>query len=220
MQNPSDNLVPSSEALLPSSCEAIAGGLAERGFAVIEQFLSSQAVAELRAVLIDSYRRGAFHKAAVGTGSSLRIDAATRGDFVLWLDPDIPHAPLQKFFATLEALRSYLNHTCFLSLRSYEVHFALYPPGTGYKRHLDQTRGSSRRRVTFILYLNDDWLPEHGGQLRMYLREDDGQETAHDITPFGGTFVVFRSDLIEHEVLPATRERFSLTGWFLDQILW
>jgi SM-20-related protein len=30
--------------------------------------------------------------------------------------------------------------------------------------------------------------------------------------------VCFRSDQIEHEVLPATRERLSLTGWMLDQL--
>ncbi len=220
MQNHSDSPVSSSELLPHSTCEVIVAGLAERGFAVIEQFLPPQAVAELRAVLIDSYRRGAFHKAAVGTGSSLRIDTATRGDFVLWLDADAPHHPVRNFFTALEKLRSYLNRTCFLSLKSYEAHFAVYPPGTGYRRHLDQTRGSSRRRVTFILYLNDDWLPEHGGQLRMYLAEADGTETAQDILPTGGTFVVFRSDVIEHEVLPAVRERLSLTGWFLDQMLW
>ncbi len=56
MQNLSDNPVPSSENFPHSSFEAIAGGLAERGFAMVEQFLPAQAVAELRAVLIDAYR--------------------------------------------------------------------------------------------------------------------------------------------------------------------
>lgn len=32
--------------------------------------------------------------------------------------------------------------------------------------------------------------------------------------PQMGTFVVFRSDVIVHEVLPTLRERFGLTGWF------
>jgi SM-20-related protein len=35
--------------------------------------------------------------------------------------------------------------------------------------------------------------------------------------PEAGRLVCFRSDLIEHEVLPATRERYSLTGWALDR---
>jgi SM-20-related protein len=38
-----------------------------------------------------------------------------------------------------------------------------------------------------------------------------------DILPLAGRLVCFRSDQIEHEVLPATRERLSLTGWLLDQ---
>jgi SM-20-related protein len=53
-------------------------------------------------------------------------------------------------------------------------------------------------------------LPEHGGQLRMYLDES----AEHDVVPTGGCLVVFLSGDIPHEVLPATRERLSLTGWF------
>jgi len=31
--------------------------------------------------------------------------------------------------------------------------------------------------------------------------------------------VCFRSDLLEHEVLPTKKERKSLTGWMRDQLL-
>jgi SM-20-related protein len=51
----------------------------------------------------------------------------------------------------------------------------------------------------------------------MYLPGPDGQETSHDILPLGGRLVLFLSDLIEHEVLPARRERYSITGWFRRQ---
>ncbi|MCB0627245.1 MAG: 2OG-Fe(II) oxygenase, partial [Saprospiraceae bacterium] len=34
-----------------------------------------------------------------------------------------------------------------------------------------------------------------------------------EILPVGGRLVLFRSELLEHEVLPARRERYSLTGW-------
>jgi SM-20-related protein len=53
-------------------------------------------------------------------------------------------------------------------------------------------------------------LPEHGGQLRMYLDKD----AQYDVVPTGGCLVVFLSGEVPHEVLPATRERLSLTGWF------
>jgi SM-20-related protein len=44
----------------------------------------------------------------------------------------------------------------------------------------------------------------------MYLDED----RAYDVQPTGGCLVVFLSGEVPHEVLPATRERLSLTGWF------
>jgi SM-20-related protein len=40
-----------------------------------------------------------------------------------------------------------------------------------------------------------------------------------DFLPMAGRLVIFRSDEIEHEVLPATRERLSITGWILDQLV-
>jgi SM-20-related protein len=39
-------------------------------------------------------------------------------------------------------------------------------------------------------------------------------ERVRDVLPVAGTLVCFLSDRFEHEVLPATRERLSLTGWF------
>ena len=60
--------------------------------------------------------------------------------------------------------------------------------------------------------LNVVWKEEHGGHLRIYL--PDGPL---DILPVAGRIVCFRSDQLEHEVLPATRARLSLTGWMLDQ---
>jgi SM-20-related protein len=44
----------------------------------------------------------------------------------------------------------------------------------------------------------------------MYLDES----VEHDVVPAGGCLVVFLSGEVPHEVLPATRERLSLTGWF------
>ena len=48
-----------------------------------------------------------------------------------------------------------------------------------------------------------------GGALRLHL--PDG---AVDVPPRGGTLVLFLSAEIEHEVLPTTRERLSIAGWF------
>lgn len=52
-------------------------------------------------------------------------------------------------------------------------------------------------------------MPEHGGALRLHL-----PQRQVDIQPTGGSLVVFMSAGTEHEVLPASRDRLSLTGWF------
>ena len=110
----------------------------------------------------------------------------------------------------LDKLRECLNRELFLGLEDYECHFALYPPGSFYRRHLDRFRDDDRRTVTTVCYLNADWLPEHGGALRMALADDEEL----DVLPAAGTLVVFMSADFPHEVLPASRERLSLTGWY------
>jgi SM-20-related protein len=100
----------------------------------------------------------------------------------------------------------------FLSLKDYEIHMTVYPTGSFYKRHLDQFRADDHRKLSAICYLNRNWTDDDGGQLRMYLPEGN-----KDFLPLAGRLVCFRSDQIEHEVLPAKKERLSLTGWILDQ---
>jgi SM-20-related protein len=64
--------------------------------------------------------------------------------------------------------------------------------------------------LSCVLYLNREWGPEDRGQLRLYRPG----AAPLDIPPQGGTLVTFLSDRFEHEVVPARRERLSLTGWF------
>ena len=77
-------------------------------------------------------------------------------------------------------------------------------------RSSGRCQGSDLRAISAALYLNDQWLPEDGGQLRIYL----GGGRSEDVLPQGGRLVAFLSDRFEHEVLPARRERMSFTGWF------
>ena len=47
---------------------------------------------------------------------------------------------------------------------------ACYPgEGARYVRHLDAFEGGTNRRLTCLYYMNKNWQPEHGGQLRLYL---------------------------------------------------
>ena len=93
---------------------------------------------------------------------------------------------------------------------TFEAHYAIYPRGGFYRRHRDRFHDDDARVLSCVLYLNEGWSPEHGGALRLHL---DGNES-RDVLPAGGTLACFLSERFEHEVLPATRERLALTGWF------
>jgi SM-20-related protein len=103
-----------------------------------------------------------------------------------------------------------LNRDLMAGLADFEGHFARYPAGSAYARHIDRLVGSDARAISTVLYLNEGWQPEDGGALRIYL----GGGRSADVLPEGGRLVAFLSDRFEHEVLPATRERLSFTGWF------
>ena len=193
--------------------DSIADGLAENGIAVADQFLSQQ---EVNAILtLDEFKSGLaeFKKAGIGKQQDRQINEAIRGDYIKWLDKKSSPAPVKLYLDRLNKLIEYLNQSLFLSMKDYEVHMTVYPAGSYYKRHLDQFKKDDHRKLSVICYLNNDWKEEHGGQLRMYL--PDG---SREVLPVAGRLVCFRSDQIEHEVLPATRDRLSLTGWILDQL--
>ena len=91
------------------------------------------------------------------------------------------------------------------------MHYAWYPPGAGYARHVDQPRGSGQRRVSLALYLNRRWGAADGGELEIV---DDLGSVPRLIEPAAGRLVFFSPTGREHEVMPTRRDRLSLTGWF------
>jgi len=193
--------------------ELIADGLAENGYAVIDHFLSNPEVDSILELgLFNSESLQQFKKAGIGKLQGLQINESIRGDYIQWLDAKTAPAPLKVYLNRLNDLATFLNQNLYLSLKAHEVHMTVYPVGSFYKRHLDQFKADSHRKVSVICYLNHNWIDVQGGQLRMYTGQDP-----IDFAPIAGRLVCFRSDQIEHEVLPASRERISLTGWLLDQ---
>ncbi|MFN2309089.1 MAG: 2OG-Fe(II) oxygenase [Gammaproteobacteria bacterium] len=193
--------------------ERSAAGLAESGWSVCTDFLPPEQIAALAAELRDRWDAGAFRPAGVGVGADLRLRPEIRSDRVHWLEETAQTSAEAPYFTALEALRLAINRELYLGLYAFEGHMTLYPPGSFYRKHLDQFRGTAHRKVSVILYLNADWATEHGGQLRLYL-EPSGDGPHHDVLPHGGTLACFLSERFHHEVLPATRERMSITGWF------
>lgn len=176
----------------------------------------------LREDLRRLHATGGLSPAAVGRGGGRAVRNDIRADATRWLDDPRCGAPAGEFLARLDHIRMALNRGLFLGLDECEAHYAAYPPGGGYARHRDRFRDSDARVVSWVTYLNADWDADDGGALRLYRYDEGRHGESHrdesagdgsiDVPPTGGS-VCFLSGL-EHEVLPATRERLSIAAWF------
>jgi SM-20-related protein len=197
-----------SGALEPATLDAVADGLAGPGWAVVPAFLPSPLAQVLAAELEAKDARGELRAAAVGAGDRRAVRTDIRGDRIQWLNErgtETEQAVLER----LDELRLGLNERLQLGLFELECHYASYPPGAFYARHLDRSPAGTERVVSVVQYLNDGWGDDDGGELRLHTAGGPV-----DVLPVGGTLAVFLSERLEHEVRPARRARRSLTGWF------
>lgn len=185
--------------------EAIAGP----GIGIFADFIGTELVAALRHDLA-TLPPWELTPAAIGRKQHQQTNERIRSDKTRWIEGD---TPVQRYYLTLmSSLRQTLNRQLFMGLKDYECHYALYQAGDFYKKHLDAFRGRSNRRLTTVLYLNDDWQADDGGELMVYPLQH--KTALHRIMPKAGTLVCFLSEDFPHEVLPATRDRLSIAGWF------
>lgn len=190
--------------------ETIINDLLKQQYCVVNDFFSSEEVVLLRESLLAKYEADKFKKSAIGNRVNEEIDKTIRGDFILWMDENNANESEKIFFRKINELVNYLNKTCFLGILHREFHYAVYPKGTFYKRHLDTFQNDDRRKLSIVCYLNeDDWLPENGGELTIYTDKEE-----LDILPLPGKVVIFESQILEHEVkVVKASERMSITGW-------
>lgn len=185
-------------------------GLVERDWAVCEGFLDAARVTALRAEAATLHASGGFHAAGIGHGALRHPEI--RGDELAWIANEQAPRAWELSQREFETLRKAVNEQTYLGLHELEAHYAVYPPGAFYARHLDRFREDNRRVMSLVLYLNDDWDAEDGGELRLY--PSAVADAGVTVTPRGGTLVCFLSERVPHEVLPARRTRYSLAGWF------
>lgn len=197
----------------PPALEAIADVLATCGYTWLDGWLPMSQALAIRQHLRHSYQADAFKRAGIGKDHDHQVDRRVRGDHIRWIDEATTTPEVREFISRMQQLSQSLNRTCYLGLKDLEAHFTVYPPGTYYERHLDQFRADDHRKLTFIYYLNPDWQEADGGHLVIY----PPTGTPERFTPLLNRLVIFRSEQLEHEVLPTQRERCSLTGWLLDQ---
>ncbi|GLD93938.1 hypothetical protein PINS_up002543 [Pythium insidiosum] len=208
------------------------------GFVVKEGFLGIEDAHRVRAALLALAERASFHDAGVGHGTNFRQEQALRGDRIHWIQRDNKEDLNPAISLLLRRIESLVygvkNAVPELQLRNVtSTQLAIFPgDGSRFVRHTDtyasahaQHRSSVGgestelvRRLTCVYYLNDDWVPEHQGHLRVYTKQQTVAPRTMpphwDVAPRLDTLVVFRSTDVEHEVLPAFHERMALTTWY------
>lgn len=196
----------------PDSNTAIVDALAQQGWCVMPGFIPDADIDRLRSLARQQHAAESYRPAGIGKGGNHAVNREIRSDLICWIDPD--DGDYRELCGErFEKLRLAVNEQMYLCLFDLETHFALYRPGAFYGRHLDQFHRGGRRKLTVILYLNREWQPEDGGELLLYTDRDPASAPVR-VLPHGGTLVCFMSELFPHEVLPARRDRLSLTGWY------
>lgn len=181
--------------------------LTTSGWYIWDDFLSMADIQCIKDCMPDT-----LQAAKIGNGDSLQLNTNVRGDVTLWLDYEMDD-PIKQYLDKMEVIRQELNAGLYLGLRDFETHFCRYKPGAFYQKHLDNPQSKSRRKVTSVLYMNENWQTGDGGELVVYDREDT---KLLELSPKAGRMIFFMSEQFPHEVLPTNTVRESIAGWFLN----
>lgn len=184
--------------------------LSQNDYVVIDHFLTRDLYADVRSFFLEKF--DLFEQAAIGTLNTKTTLTSIRGDQTYWLDRK-RDVEMENFWLLLDETLFVLNRYCFLSLSGYEFHFANYPPGGHYEKHIDQFQNRNNRMISVVIYLNEGWKKGDGGELEVFKSDN----SSILIEPIGGRCVIFKSAVVPHAVCKSFKNRFSLTGWLLYQ---
>jgi SM-20-related protein len=190
----------------PGVASRLVDDLAKQHYSIQPNMVPPALVQRLRATFRD--RVDEFRPAKVGRSDDSSLLPDIRNDEICWINNSSLRDGEAELFQIFEMLRLTLNRELFLGLTDFEAHYARYDEGHFYARHLDRFQADGARQISVVVYLNEDWVDADGGALRLYA------DPHVDVQPLAGTLVCFTSAEIEHEVLPAKRERTSIAAWF------
>ena len=175
--------------------------------------------------------RGEIVDATDGSNTS-HAKVEIRGDYIGWFDmspeegwstkdknASLPGYVLKISTLVKEMARFLPSELSGIKNRSRAM-VTCYPPGARYTKHVDNGgRQSNGRRLTTLLYLNDNWEEGDGGELAVYA--PGGQPLLETVPPIADRLVMFWSnERVPHEVLETHKERFTVTIWFFDEDEW
>ena len=192
---------------------ALIEDLAVKSWAHLPDALPSALTQALRTRLSELDAADALRLAAIGRGGNEMKATAIRKTQIRWLDGTDPAE--RQFLDGCEALRREINRALFAGLFEFEAHFAHYPPGGHYARHLDAFADRPRDRVvSLVLWLNENWQPGDGGELDLWSGPEDLGPTVATLAPRGGDMLLMLSERIPHAVRETRAPRLGLAGWF------
>ncbi len=165
--------------------------LAENDFVVVDDFITDELFQIIMRFFGEVEAAEKLNKAGIGAQKDYTVKSEIRGDFIYWLDENRDQA-LSPFFNLMEELNQSLRRFCFLSLPGSEFH------------------ERTNRQITVLIYLNKNWKHGDGGELVIYKNNKEIK-----VEPIAKRLLLFKSDVIEHEVLTTNVPRYSLTGWLL-----
>ena len=196
--------------------ELISHNIYTHGYHVMDDFLEGTIYQALCNKAQALHCDGVFKSAKIGQKIQAQRDEQIRGDAIYWIDnEENTDTSLHAYLSKTQQVAQILNQSLFLGLFEFETHFAIYQPGTYYKKHIDQFAAAKERKISFVYYLNPNWTDEMGGQLNLYTPQDT---LIRCVSPNGNRFICFNSEL-PHEVAPTHQTRYSITGWMKTRSL-
>ena len=211
----------------------ICESLISKNYAVLDGFIDDDEALGLKQEIAKLYGDGKMKDGEIGQGSAGTMGGVRkelRTDKVLWMEGDEPYVGklLKRHIMRMDILTQKINmlmkaiapegesrglYVWEGASRS-KIMATCYPAGgSKYVAHYDNPNQNGRK-LTTILYLNEQWRAPHGGSLRM---KTQGKQV--DIAPLFNRLLCFWSDRrCPHEVMPTAKghDRFAITIWYLD----
>jgi len=183
------------------------------GWVEIKNYFPKELVSSLYDYAYSLNEQDRFRQARIKNQLFKEKNLNIRRDSIFWVDNWAISPALADYRAEIDRLQSLLKNELRISIKSFEGHLAYYSQGDFYKKHIDQHLTTRHRQISFVSYLNKS----QGGELVIYNR-DNKLLVEKIVYPEPGTLVLFLSPIIFHEVKETISERFSLTGWFRDDL--
>eukprot|EP00798_Chlamydomonas_sp_ICE-L_P010163 gene10163-8067_t len=186
--------------------EPVAESLRRNGYAVVDNVFGAAASNALRDEVLQLYRGGHMHK-----NSTHLVSAGAEGAERKLLEKSHIHEAELTFDASIQekaplCTMVHNDHTMTIMLNLFTPNLHLdsqaiklqVNSGTGgcFPIHSDSDETIDGRRVTSIFYLNPDWEPSHGGELRLYPWPGE----VVDLAPLNDRLVLFSSTRCSHQV--------------------